>query len=131
MSKEPKTRERWQLWIMLKERKIRKRWEKWAMLKEPKTWKRGQLWAMLKEPKTRKRWQKWAMLKGYGGHFCWSMELYGTFKWEIAHARVRVPYTVLHYSTTRFQFDLTAMHPSHALSSIVLQSSLHVWVELQ
>jgi hypothetical protein len=33
----------------------------------------------------------------------------------------RVPYAVLHYSTTRFQFDLSTMHPSHALSSIVLQ----------
>jgi hypothetical protein len=34
----------------------------------------------------------------------------------------RVPYAILHYSTTRFQFYLNTMHPSHALSSIVLQS---------
>jgi hypothetical protein len=34
----------------------------------------------------------------------------------------RVPYVVLPYSTTRFHFDLSIMHPFHALSNIVLQS---------
>jgi len=34
----------------------------------------------------------------------------------------RAPYAILHCSTTRFQFDLSTMHPFHALSSIVLQS---------
>jgi len=34
----------------------------------------------------------------------------------------RVLYTVLPCSTTRFHFDLSTMHPSHGLLSIVLQS---------
>jgi hypothetical protein len=34
----------------------------------------------------------------------------------------RVPYVGLPCSTTRFHFDLSTMHPSHALSNIVLQS---------
>jgi hypothetical protein len=31
----------------------------------------------------------------------------------------KVLYVVLHCSTTRFQFDLNAMHPSHAFSNNV------------
>jgi hypothetical protein len=34
----------------------------------------------------------------------------------------RVPYVILHCSTMIFQFNLSTMHPFHALSSIVLQS---------
>jgi hypothetical protein len=34
----------------------------------------------------------------------------------------KVPNAFLPYFTTRFHFDLSIMHPSHAFSSIVLQS---------